>query len=95
MHEQHSQFTDLVYDNPKVFFLHEEDLRHCDYIRLTINITLDRPFYLHTLLFPYSSKGKVCKCFDTQLQQGIIRQLQSPSLLRWSQCTKIQGKFVY
>ena len=48
---QQSQFTDLIYDHPEVFSLHDEDLRFCDWIKHTIMTVMDKPVYLahHTI----------------------------------------------
>ena len=64
---QQSQFIDLIYDQPEVFSLHDEDLRFCDQIRHTIPTTMDKPVYLaHHTISP-QLQGEVHKCQDTWL----------------------------
>ena len=75
---QQGWFIDLIYDHPEVFSLHDEDLRFCDRIKHTIPMTMDKPVYLAHCTIPPQLQGKVHKCLDTLLQQGIIRPLQSP-----------------
>ena len=75
---QQSQFIDLIYDHPEVYSLHDEDLGFCDRIKHTIPMTTDKPVYLAHHTFPPQLQGKVHKCLDTWLQQGIIRPSQSP-----------------
>ena len=75
---QQSWYIDLIYDHPEVFSLHDEDLRFCDQIKHTIPMMMDKTVYLaHCTILP-QLQGKVCKCLDTWLQQGIIRPSQSP-----------------
>ena len=76
--EQQSQFINIIYDHPEVFFLHDEDLGFCDKIKHTIPMTSDRPVYLPHHTIPPQLLGKVCNCLDTWLRQGIIRLSQSP-----------------
>ena len=66
-HIQQGWFTDLIYDHPEVFSLHDEDLGFCDWIRHTIPITMDRPVYLAHHTIPPQLQGEVCKCLDTWL----------------------------
>ena len=55
---QQSQFIDLIYDHPKVFSLHDEDLRFCYQIKHTIlTKQIDLCIY-HTTAFLHSYKGK-------------------------------------
>ena len=77
-HDQQSQFINLIYDYPKVFSLHDEDLDFCDKIKHTIPMTSDRPIYLPHCTIPPQLQGEVCKCLDTWLRQGIIRPSQGP-----------------
>ena len=88
-HVQQSQFTDLIYDHPEVFSLHDEDLGFCDRIRHTIPTTTDKPVYLVHHTIPPQLQGEVHKCLDTWLQQGIIRPSQS---LYASQVVIVQKK---
>ena len=77
MHAQQSQILNIIYDHPRVFSLHDEDLGFCDKIKHTIPMTLDRPVYLlHYIILP-QLQGEVDKCLDTWLSQGIIRPCQS------------------
>ena len=49
--EQQSQFINIIYDHPEIFFLHDEDLGFCNKIKHTIPMTSDRSVYLlHTAL---------------------------------------------
>ena len=75
---QQSWFIDLIYDHPEVFSLHDEDLGFCDRIQHTIPMTMDKPVYLVHHTIPPQLQGKVHKCLDTWMQQGIIRPSQSP-----------------
>ena len=77
-HVQQSQFTDIIYDHPEVFSLHNENLRFCNRIKHTTLKTLDKPVFLWHCSVPPQLQGEVHKCLDTWLQQGIIRLLQSP-----------------
>ena len=77
-HVQQSRFIDLIYDHPKVFSLHDEDLGFCDWIKHMIPTTTEKPVYLALCTIPPQLQGEVHKCLDTWLQQGIIRPLQSP-----------------
>ena len=94
-HVQQSWFIDLIYDHPEVFSLHDEDLGFCDRIRHTILTTTDKPVYLAHCTIPLQLQGEVFKCFDTWLQQGIIRLLQSPFASQVVIVQKKLGKFVY
>ena len=78
-HEQQSQFINIIYDHPEVFSLHDEDLGFCDKIKHTIPTMSDRPVYLPHHTIPPQLLGKVHKCLETWLRQGIIRLSQSPS----------------
>ena len=65
---QQSWFIDIIYDNPKVFTLCDEDLRFCDWIRHAILTTTDRPVYLLPHTIPQQLQGEVHKCcLDTWL----------------------------
>ena len=75
---QQSQFIDLIYDQPEVFSLHDEDLGFCDQIKHTILTMMDKPVYLAHHTIPQQLQWEVHKCLDIWLQQGIIRSLQSP-----------------
>ena len=48
-HVQQSRFIDLIYDQPEVFSLHDEDLRFCDRIKHTIPTTKDKPHHSSTV----------------------------------------------
>ena len=91
-HVQQSQFIDLIYDHPEVFSLHDEDLGFCDWIKLTIPMTTDKPVYLVHCNIPPQLQGEVCKCLATWLQQGIIRPLQSPYASQVVIVRKITGE---
>ena len=93
-HEQQSWFLNLIYDHPEVFSLHDEVLGFCSKIKHTIPTTSDRPIYLlHCTICP-QLLGKVCKCLDTWLRQGIIRPSQSPYASQVVIVQKRQGKFI-
>ena len=77
-HEQQNQFINIIYDHPEVFSLHDEDFGFCNKIKHTIPMTSDRPVYLPHRTIPPQLLGKVHKCLDTWLRQGIIRPSQSP-----------------
>ena len=62
----------------EVFFLHNEDLGHCDQIKHTIPTMTDKPVYLPHHTIPSQLQGEVHKCLDTWLCMGII--LPSKSL---------------
>ena len=64
---QHSLFMDLIYDHPKVFSLHDEDLRFCNWIKHTIPTMTDRPVYLPHYIIPPQLQWEVHKCLDTWL----------------------------
>ena len=51
-HEQQSQFINIIYDHPEVFFLHDEDLGFCNKIKHIIPMTLDRPVYFPHCTIP-------------------------------------------
>ena len=76
--EQQSQFINIIYDHPEVFFLHDEDLGLCSKIKHTILTTWDGPVYLLHHTIPPQLLGEVHKCLDTWLRQGIIRPSQNP-----------------
>ena len=74
-HVQHGWFIDLIYDHPEVFSLHDENLGFCEQIKHTIPMTMERPVYLLHHTIPPQLQGKVHKCLDIWLQQGIIRPI--------------------
>ena len=76
-HDQQSQFTNLIYDHPEVFSLHDEDLSFCDKIKYTVPTMLDMPVYLLYHTIPPQLQGEVHMCLDTWLRLGIIRPSQS------------------
>ena len=76
-HEQQSRFVNLIYDHPEVFSLHDEDHGFCNKIKHIIPTTSVRPVYLPHCTIPPQLLGKVCKCLDTWLMQGIIIPSQS------------------
>ena len=92
--EQQNQFINLIYDDPEVFSLHDEDLGFCYKIKHTIPMTLDRPVYLLHHNIPPQLLGEVHKCLVTWLRQGIIRPSQSPYVSQVVIVQKRQGKFV-
>ena len=77
-HEEQSQFINIIYDHPEVFFLHDEDLGFCDKIKHTIPMTSGRPVYLLQCTIPPQLLGEVHNHLDTWLRQGIIRPSQVP-----------------
>ena len=80
--DQQSQFINIIYDHPEVFFLHDEDLGFCNKIKYTIPMTSDRPVHLAHCTIQPQLLGEVHKCLDTWLRQGIIRLSQSPYALQ-------------
>ena len=90
-HAQPTWFLNLIYDHPKVFSLHDEDLGFCDKITHMIPTTSDKPVYLPHCTITPQLQGEVHKCLDTWLRQGIIRPSQSPST---SQVVIVQKKTV-
>ena len=93
-HEQQSQFINIIYDHPKVFSLHDEDLGFCNKIKHTIPMTSDRPVYLPHHTIPPQLLGEVHKYLDTWLRQGIIRPSQTPYTSQVVIVQKSKGKFV-
>ena len=71
-------FSKAIYDQPKVFSLHNKDLGFCYQIKHTIPMTLDKPVYLPNCTIPPQLQEVVYKCLDTWLWQGIIRLSQGP-----------------
>ena len=51
-HIQQCQFIDLIYEQPEVFSLHDEDLGFCNQINHTIPTMTDRPVYLPHCTIP-------------------------------------------
>ena len=41
-----TKFSDLIYSNQEVFYLHDEDLGYCDHLTHTIPTSTDKPVYL-------------------------------------------------
>ena len=78
MQEQQSYFINLVYDNKKVFSLHDKDLGYCDLIKHMILTMTGKPVYLPHCTIHRQLKGEGHKCLDTWLCQGIIRPSKSP-----------------
>ena len=78
MQDQQSHFINLVYDNKKVFSLHDEELGYCDLIKHTILTTTEKPVYLPHHTIPRQLQGEVHKCLDAWLHHGIIRPSKSP-----------------
>ena len=63
--EQQSQFINIIYNHPEVFFLHDEDLGFCNKIKHTIPMTSERRVYLLHHTIPPQLLGEVYKCLDT------------------------------
>ena len=75
--EHQSCFINLIYDNPKVFLLHDENLSYCNYLNHTITKTVEKHVYLPHCMVARQLQGRVCKYLDTWLCQGIIQPSQS------------------
>ena len=88
-YEQQRWFINVIYDHPEVFSLHDENLGFCDKIKHTVPVTLDGPVYLLHCTIPPQLLGKVHKCLDTSLRQGIIGPSRSPYV---SQVVIVQKK---
>ena len=57
--EQQDQLLNIIYDNQKVFSLHNEDLGFCSKLIHTIPTTTDRPVYLPHRTIPWQLQGEV------------------------------------
>ena len=69
---QQGWFIDLIYDQPEVFSLHEEDLVFCDWVKHTIPTTMDRPVYLAHHTIPPQLQGEVHKCLEPGCNRGLL-----------------------
>ena len=68
----------LIYDNQQVFSLHDKDLGFYNKLNHTILTVTDRPVcWCHRTVLQ-QLQGKMHKCLDIWLKQGIIRPSRSP-----------------
>ena len=75
--EHKVKFIYMIYSNQEVFSLHDEDLGYCDQLTHTILTSINKPIYLPQRTVPRQLHGKVHKCLDTWLHEGIIHQSNS------------------
>ena len=75
--EQQDWLLDLIYDYKDIFSMHNEYLGFWNKLAHTIVTTTDKPVYLHHRTIPKQLQGKVRKCFNTWLRQGIMLPSES------------------
>ena len=74
--EQQDQLLNSIYDNQKVFSLHDKDLGFCNKLAYSTLTMTEKPVYLPQRTIPQQLQGEVRKCLDTWLKQGIISPLK-------------------
>ena len=68
----------IMYNDQKVFSLHDEDLTFCTKLVYTILTTPYKPVYLFHRMIPHHLHEEVRQFFDAWLRHGVIRPLKSP-----------------